>query len=40
MEWLLFCVCIFGIEFQLIILIKMLGDIQQEELEVENEYKK
>ena len=40
MEWLLLCVCIFGIEFQLIILIKMLGDIQRDELEVENEYKK
>lgn len=38
MELLLLCISIFLIEFQLIILIKIFGDIQKEEIEVDNEY--
>ena len=38
MEWLVFCLCIFGIEFQLIIIAKMVGDIQKEELEANDEH--
>lgn len=34
MEWLLFCLCIFGLEIQLIILAKIIGDIQKEENDV------
>ena len=34
MEIILLCLCIFGIEFQLIMLIKIFGDIQKEEEDV------
>lgn len=41
MELLLIFLCIFVIQFQIIIILKMFGDIQKEELEANNyEYEK